>query len=410
MERERGTDDTSTQHDKLGNTTEDPQKILVIASALDLEYRLGCTPQWWQLLKAFHEMGHEVIAVPYLGDPVESLWWRTYENPCSIESKVMNKVTENSNDHLAGRAGLSRKAADLLTEHYVKPRWRDHLHHILGEEHPVDLVLFLNVPLNHIDGLPTEIQDEYGVKTAYWDGDLPTILPEFAKERGFKFDYYEGADLAEYDAFFSNSKGAIPALEKRGAKNVHPLYWAADPELFQPLDIEKDIDVAFYGHGDEMREKWMRKMITEPSRKLRDRRFVVGGQGFSINLGDVETPGPIPYSAYDRFICRSKINLNITRSSHTNVYASATARPFELAAYGACMVSQPYEGMEEWFDPGEEYIEVESASGAVSAYEELLVNREKRERIGTRIREAIEDRHTFRDRVDEIMSGLRDSR
>ena len=58
-------------------------KILVLASALDLKYGLGCTPSWWQLLKGFQETGNEVIAIPYLGDPVESLWWRTYRNPCS---------------------------------------------------------------------------------------------------------------------------------------------------------------------------------------------------------------------------------------------------------------------------------------------------------------------------------------
>jgi len=38
-------------------------KILVICSTLDLKYKLGCTPSWWQLLKALHETGNEVIAV-----------------------------------------------------------------------------------------------------------------------------------------------------------------------------------------------------------------------------------------------------------------------------------------------------------------------------------------------------------
>ena len=68
-------------------------KILALASTLDLKYGLGCTPSWWQLLKGFQETGNEVIAIPYLGDPVRSLWWRTYDNPCSWQSRLFNAVS-----------------------------------------------------------------------------------------------------------------------------------------------------------------------------------------------------------------------------------------------------------------------------------------------------------------------------
>src|SRR5687768_2417258 len=57
-------------------------KLLVVASVLDLSYPFGCTSAWWQLLKALHEAGTEIIATPYHGPPVESLWWRTEPNPC----------------------------------------------------------------------------------------------------------------------------------------------------------------------------------------------------------------------------------------------------------------------------------------------------------------------------------------
>lgn len=388
---------------------EDPKKILVLASTLNLSHRLGCTPQWWQLLKAFREQGHEVVAIPYLGDPVESPWWRTHENPLTLESKIMNRVTDSGSDRVAGRQGLSKRLSKTLIKHHVRPTWTKHLEAVLDQEQrddPVDLVLMLNIPLNHINGLPTRIREEYGVRVAYWDGDLPTILPEFAKERGFKFDYYEGAQLGEYDAFFSNSKGAIPALEQRGATNVHPLYWAVDPHLFHPLDIDQDIDVAFYGHGDEMRKDWIDNLITQPSRSLPHRRFVVGGEGFTMDLGDVHREGVIPYSAYDRFVSRAKINVNATRRSHADVYASATTRPFELAAYGACVVSQPTNGIEEWFTPGEDLLIVESAEEAQEAYEQLLDEPERRSELGRNAREAVLDRHTFHHRARRVLRLL----
>ena len=93
-------------------------------------------------------------------------------------------------------------------------------------------------------------------------------------------------------------------------------------------------------------EEWMTNMITNPSKRLPDINFSVGGGGFGIDMGNAALVGHISYSAFREFCCGSKINLNITRWSHTNVYASATARPFDLAAYGACIVSQPYNGID----------------------------------------------------------------
>lgn len=382
-------------------------KILIPCSTIDLKYRLGCTPSWWQLFKALHEIGNEVIITPYLGDPVESLWWRTYPNPCSWESKIFNTYLEQKKKK--GKLPKHHKKSSLIdkfAEKYVKKKWEKHLINIMEKEKDIDAILFINIPLNHIRGIPAKIGKEYGIPVAYFDGDMPTILPKYAVDRGFKFNYYVNADLSEYDAFFTNSKGVIPELEEMGAKRVYPLYYAADPELFRPIDVEKDIDISFFGYGSEYREEWMTKLITEPSKKLRDVNFVVGGKGFKIDLGNANLIGDISYSAFREFCCRSKICLNITRWSHTKVYASSTARPFELAAYGACIVSQPYNGIEEWFEVGKELIVVESEEEAIETYKWLLTDDTEREKIGKRARERILKEHTFRHRAQKIINVL----
>lgn len=382
-------------------------KILIPCSTIDLKYRLGCTPSWWQLFKALHEIGNEVIITPYLGDPVEALWWRTYPNPCSWESKIFNTYLEQKKKK--GKLPKHHKKSTLLdkfAEKYVKKKWEKHLINIVEKEKDIDAILFINIPLNHIRGIPAKIGKEYGIPVAYFDGDMPTILPKYAVDRGFKFNYYVNADLSEYDAFFTNSKGVIPELEEMGAKRVYPLYYAADPELFRPIDVEKDIDISFFGYGSEYREEWMSKLITEPSKKLKDVNFVVGGKGFKIDLGNANLIGDISYSAFREFCCRSKICLNITRWSHTKVYASSTARPFELAAYGACIVSQPYNGIEEWFEVGKELIVVESEEEAIETYKWLLTDDVEREKIGKRARERILKEHTFRHRAQKIINVL----
>jgi hypothetical protein len=384
-------------------------KILVVCSALDLQYKLGCTPSWWQLLKALHETGNEVIAVPFLGDPVESLWWRSYPNPCSAESKLFIIYLDwqkSRGRHTYNQS--SRKAMfNRYSEHYIRSKWENHLISIIDKERDIDLLLFINVPLNFIEGIPKKIKFTYGIPVAYYDGDMPTILPKYASERGFKFNYYLDADLSEFDAFFTNSKGVIPDLKEMGARNVHPLYYAADPELFKPLNVAKDIDISFFGYGNEFREEWMKKMITEPSNSLSSVCFSIGGKGFGIDLGKANMVGDMSYSAFRRFCCQSKICLNITRWSHTSVYGSATARPFELAAFGACIVSQPYSGIEEWFDVGREIVVVNNENEVLSTYQNLLDLNDEREKIGERARARILKDHTYQKRAEELRSVLK---
>jgi hypothetical protein len=385
-------------------------KLLVALSTIDLKYRLGCTPAWWQLLKAAHEGGHEVILIPYLGRPVESLWWRTYENPCTLESIAFNRYLEKRAQNSKSRNGKSPLSPvfNLLINNYIKPKWERHLLKILAKEKHVDAVLVMNIPVNHISGIPSRIKQTMGIPVIYYDGDMPTILPKYATERGFKFNYYEDTDLSEYDAFLTNSKGCMADLEEIGAKNVHPLYYGIDPGLCRPVKVEEQIDVSFFGYGSDFREEWMGKMITIPSQEMPGTNFAVAGGNFKIDLGNARIIGDLSYSEWRDFCCGSKINLNITRWSHTNIYASSTARPFELAAFGACTVSQPYKGIEEWFEVGKEIIVVNSEEEAVEVYKWLLSKPGERRKVGKKARERVLKEHTFRHRAEELIRIIDD--
>jgi len=380
-------------------------KILAIVSTIDLKNKLGCTPAWWQLFKALNEIGHEVIVIPYLGNAVESLWWRTYENPCERESTIFNAYLERKK-----KAGKSPSAKTLLTpvanriiEHYTKPKWEKYLTGIVTRDSDISLLLFMSVPLTHFTGIPTKIRRYLNKPIVFYDGDMPTILPKYTVSRGFKFNYYEGADLSEYDVFFTNSKGCIADLEGMGAKNVHALYYGIDPDLAAPVETEQDIDVSFFGYGSDFREEWMEKMITIPSRELPGVSFSVAGGGFGIDLGNARMPGDLSYSQWRQHCCRSKINLNITRWSHTSVYASSTSRPFELASFGSCIVSQPYNGIEEWFDIGKDLLVVNSAEEAVNMYRQLLSDPALRKKLGAKARAKVLKEHTYKKRAAEFI-------
>jgi spore maturation protein CgeB len=294
-----------------------------------------------------------------------------------------------------------------FSEGYIRTKWENALCSIFDKEQDIDLLFFMNVPLSFIKSIPEKIKSIYGIPVAYYDGDMPTILPKYAPERGFKFNYYLDADISVFDAFFTNSKGVIPDLKEMGGRNVHPLYYAADPELFKPVITEKNIDVSFFGYGSEFREEWMKKMISEPSCNLPDVNFSVAGKGFGIDLGKATLVGDLSFSEYRHFTCRSRISLNIARWSHASVYASSTARPFELAAFGACIVSQPYDGIEEWFDVGREIIVVKNEKEVLPVYRNLLDSDDEREKMGERARQRILKDHTYRHRAETVINTLK---
>lgn len=379
-------------------------RILSVISSIDLKEGMGCTPAWWQLHKALHEQGHELILTPYLGADIESLWWRTYENPCYWESKLYKRVSDWL-DLSAGSEKGTDGLVDTVTDLWTKRKWERHLDEIVTEEEP-DVVLFSNVPLNQIGGVPGTLKREHGIPTVFYDGDMPTILPKYVESRGFQFDYYDGANLAEFDAFVVNSEGVTDELERMGARNVHPLHYGADPGLYQPVDLPYDHDVAFFGSGASFREEHTRNMITEPARQLRDRNFVVGGRGYDIDLGPVERAGWIPINGFREFCGSARINLNITRKGHREVYKSSTSRPFELAAMGCCVVSDPYNGLGEWFEIGDEMFVAEDQAEAIELYEWLLDDDEEREAVGRRAHERVLEDHTFTDRADRLVEVL----
>ncbi|MDX6469588.1 MAG: hypothetical protein QOF75_1391, partial [Gaiellaceae bacterium] len=213
-----------------------PPKILAVASAVDLDFRYGCTPAWWQLWKGMAEAGIDLVVTPYRGRAIESPWWRTAPNPLYREAEAF-AAARAAAARLKGDRYLRRDEANpedtradkLVREviwRTVTPRWQRHLEQVLERERDVDAVVVFTVPMSHLRGIPTALRERFGVPVIFYDGDVPMSLPEFGgMDTGF--NYYHGADPSEYDLVLSNSEGGIPRLLELGARRVEPIFWAA---------------------------------------------------------------------------------------------------------------------------------------------------------------------------------------
>lgn len=388
-------------------------KLLVIVSSLDLTQPFSATPAWWQLLKALYEVGVDVIAAPYQGPAIESPWWRAAANPAKREGDLFKllrdgwrkiggvKQTQAAGTQLEAES-LSDKLVRRIAQSVIAPRWQQHVDRLLAKQPDVDAVLLITVPLNHLPGLAQHIITRHHKPVLFYDGDVPASLPNFM---GFAtgFRIYQGADLSGYTAFISNSEGGKKGLYDLGARAVHTLYYGADEDLFSPLDVPQDLDAFFYGHGREYRAEWIEALIRDPSERLPNARFAVRG----THLGNLGRAQMLPYLSFSKlreYACRSKINLVITRKAHASVFASSSSRPFELASMGACMVCNPYEGIETWFEPEKELIVVHSTDEAVERYTWLLSHDDARLKMGQAARERFLKEHTFRHRARQLMS------
>jgi len=189
------------------------------------------------------------------------------------------------------------------------------------------------------------------------------------------FNYYHGADPGEYDLVVSNSEGGLDRLRELGARRAEAVFWGADPELFQPLPVDKQMDVLFYGYGDKFRRDWMEAMVGEPSRRLEHVDFVLGGRDFQGDTGLARELGDVPFNVFGRAISEARV----------------------------------YQGIERWFEPGRELLVVQRAEQAVDAYRELLDDPGRAEELGRAARERSLDEHTYVHRARRLLElvGLR---
>lgn len=368
-------------------------KMLIIVGYVDLRHRIGCTPAFWQLFKGLYQLGHELIVIPYAGRDVETLWWSGSSNPAYWESWAFEKFRAK----FPHREGSSRfNWSELVARQTVQRKWKKKIGHLLLNNRDIDVVVLINVPLTHVPSLGKYF-DNFGIKTIFYDGDMPVHLPGFGGFSTGTNMFYEGC-FEDYEQVITNSEGVNEYLKRLGARKTATLHWGADPEVFCPIDIPKRYDAFFYGFGTQFREKWIDAMICQPSVLMPDWNFLIGGRGFS-RKGKEKLIGDVPFAKWHRIASASRINLNISRASHARIAATSAARPFELAAMKCCIVSNPHRGLGKWFENNKEIIIVKDPLEILEIYDWLLSDREEREQMGERAHTRLLKEHTYTHRA-----------
>lgn len=242
--------------------------------------------------------------------------------------------------------------------------------------------------------------------TAFYDIDTPVTL---AKLERADFEYLSPDLIPGYQIYFSFSGGrSLTRLESEyGSPAARALYCSADPELYYPADIERRWTLGYLGTYSDDRQSALNSLLVQPALRLPLARFAVCGPGYPKAIEwppNVECTQHVPPDQHRRFYCQQRFTLNITRASMRKNGFSPSVRLFEAAACGVPIISDTWDGIEMFFEPGKEILLVHSTDEVVSILRDLP-DRECT-RIGKRARRRLLRHHTPRQRAIEFITSL----
>jgi spore maturation protein CgeB len=243
-----------------------------------------------------------------------------------------------------------------------------------------------------------------GVLRVFYDLDTPVTLDRLAKGEGVAYVGPHG--LSRYDLVLSYTGGvSLDQLRAQlGAREAWPLYGSVDPAVHQPvapLD-EYRADLSYIGTYADDRQDGVERLFLEPARRLAARRFVLAGSQYPIEFPwspNVFYKRHLSPDQHAAFYCSSRLTLNVTRRAMAETGFCPSGRLFEAAACGAPSLSDWWEGLDQFFEPGREILVATSTAEAIAALDRP--DDELREMAG-RARDRTLAEHTAARRASEL--------
>ncbi len=214
--------------------------------------------------------------------------------------------------------------------------------------------------------------------------------------------------IPEYDLILTYG-GGPPVVEhytRLGAAGCHPIYNALDPETHHPVPADPAFhcDLVFVGNRLPDREGRVEEFFFRAAQLAPQLQFVLGGEGWGAKAmpKNVRWIGHVSTQDHNRVNCSARMVLNINRESMAEVGFSPPTRIFEAAGAGACVITDRWTGIEDFFAPGGEIL---VAGGAEEVARHLRDGgRLEAASIGSRMKMRALCEHTYRLRAEQFES------
>jgi len=246
-----------------------------------------------------------------------------------------------------------------------------------------------------------------GVRVFY-DLDTPVTLDALRKSGSV--DYVPQQGLVDFDLVLSYTGGrALTELSTLlGARAVAPLYGSVDPGVHKrvPAAAQFAADLSYLGTYAADRQAALEELFLAPAHALPAKRFLIGGAQYPTDFPwapNIWFARHVSPPQHPEFYSSCALTLNITRAAMADMGFCPSGRLFEAAACGTPVVSDWWEGLDEFFEPGHEILiahERDDVIGALARSGRALAA------IGEAARQRTLQEHTAMHRAQELVRLL----
>jgi spore maturation protein CgeB len=346
-------------------------RIAFFGSSLVSAYWNGAATYYRGIVRALHERGHRITFLE--PDAYERQQHRDLENPEWAEVVV-----------------------------YEPGRWRDALALALG----ADVVVKASGVGVCDEELEAGVLELGAPTTIFWDVDAPATLARMESDPGDSLR----ALVPRYDLVFTYG-GGEPVVERYlalGARDCVPVYNALDPDTHHPVapDGRFACDLAFLGNRLPDREARVEEFFLRAAELAPERSFLLGGSGWDDKPlpPNVRNLGHVPTAEHNALNCTPLAVLNVSRESMAANGFSPATRVFEAAGAAACLITDAWEGIEQFLEPGAEVLVAHDGEEVAALLRGL--DEERAPALGAAALRRVLAEHTYAHRAVQVEETL----
>jgi spore maturation protein CgeB len=350
-------------------------KLTIFGLTLSSSWGNGHATPYRALLRGLHRLGHRCV---FYEKDVEYYYWRRDFTSCDYCDLVLYPEWQ------AVRARALCDAADsdgVVIGSYCPEGAR------IGEE-----MLSLPGPLH-----------------VFYDLDTPVTLENLQSR---EVEYLAAEQIPAYDLYLSFTGGDIlRELESAwGARRARPLYGCVDPEVYARVQPRPQYQcrLSYMGTHSPDRQHKLERLFLEPARQLPQEGFLLAGSLYPSDWSwppNVARFDHVAQADHPALYSSSRATLNITRDGMARAGYCPSGRFFEAAACCTPIVSDWWEGLNEFFGP-EEIAVVGNETDVLAA-----LSRDNAELAGmaTRARQRTLEEHSGERRARQLIAWLEEA-
>lgn len=243
--------------------------------------------------------------------------------------------------------------------------------------------------------------------TIFWDVDAPATLASM------EADVHDPlrAVIGAYDLVLTYGGGepVVRRYRALGARDCVAIYNALDPTTHHPVAPLKELraDLSFLGNRLPDREARVEDFFFGAVEAAPARGFLLGGSGWTDRVRahrNLRYLGHVSTRDHNALNCSALGVLNVSRDSMAANGFSPATRVFEAAGAGACVITDAWEGIEQFLEPDDEVLVARDGAQVAALLDDLDPARARR--IGDAARARVLAAHTYSRRAAQVEALL----